>query len=180
MADWKTFEPFEAPGRKQNERLRFTVSQEFVDINFQVNRLTPLFQASAHLYARLPDINLINLVAEANPTPTLTTLDDALACYEGIMRPHDDEDNGDSVLIYVLRPSVTIERYLSMACQARAFIPPTKSLLTALVRTNKAIHDENGALDGCVTRLEWILAEGEDKMLPKNAKTRYKVQHWVK
>lgn len=180
LADWKTFESFEAPGRVKTERLRFTVSQEFIDMHFQSNRLTPLFQASAHLYKRLPEINLISIVKTASPTPTLTNLDDAYACYEGIKRPHDDEDNGDSVLVYVLRPAVTIERQVSMACLARAIVPIQKSVLTALVRTKLPIQSVNHAIDGCVTRLEWVSAEteGDNEMLPRNAKMRYRVKHW--
>lgn len=178
MSDWKTFEPFTAPGRVKTERLRFSVSQEFVDTHFQIHKLTPLFQAKTHLYATLPNVNLIRLVAASVPPPTLTTLDDAYACFEGIRRPHDDEDNGDSVLVYVMRPSVTVESHLSMACQVRAVTPPTKTVLTVLVRTNKGLHDDGGAIDGCVTRLEWVFAEGENILLPKGANMRYTAQHW--
>ena len=178
MAHWKTFEPFTAPGRVRSDRLRFTVSQEFVDTHFQIHKLTPLFQASTHLYARLPEVNLIRLVAASVPPPVLTTLDDAYACFEGIQRPHDDEDNGDSVLVYVLRPPVTVEWHQSMACSVRAVAPPTKTVLTVLVRTNKTLHDDAGALDGCVTRLEWVFADGEQILLPKGADVRYTRRHW--
>ena len=178
MADWNTFDSFMAPGRDRENRLRFTVSQEFVDTHLQIHKLTPLFQVKTHLYATLPEINLIHLVAASVPPPVLTTLDDAYACFEGIQRPHDDEDNGDSVLVYVLRPAVTVESYPSMTCQLRAVTPPTKTVLTVLVRTNKALHDANGAIDGCVTRVEWVFAEGEDILLPKYADVRYTRRHW--
>lgn len=178
MPDWKTFEVTHAPGPDGKSRLRLSVSKEFVDRHFDANRLTPLFQMSAHVYGRLPNINLIKQVEQAKPTTTLTTLDDAIACFEGIERPHDDEHNGDTVLIYVLRPDVTIERRVSMACQAAAAVPPKSSVLTALVRTNLDLHDENGVIGGCITRLEWVFA-GNDG-LPKLHETRYTTKHWSK
>ena len=179
MADWRSFEAFSAPGRNKSERLRFIISQEFLDTHFKVNRLTPIFQTSAHLFARLPEINLIGRVSGGQPAVHLTTLDDAYACFEGIQRPHDDEDNGDSVLVYVLRPLVTIERVVSMTCQAGPLVPPPDCVLTVLVRTNLGLQDAEGNIDGVVTRLEWVLADGKDKTLPKNAESRYKVAHWI-
>lgn len=176
MPHWKEFESLTAPGRDQAQRFRFIVSQEFVDKHFQINRLTPIFQTGAHLYGRLPEINLIESVRDGDPKVHLTTLDDSIACFEGIMRPHDDEQNGESVLIYVLRPSVTIERIKSMACQAGAVVPPKSTVLTVLVRTNVDLQDEDGPVDGIITRLEWVMA-GDDG-LPKRHESRYTTTHW--
>jgi len=178
MSDWKTFEPIDVPGLNDGARLRLTVSQEFIDRHFEISRLTPIFQMNAHIYGRLPDINLISQVEKSEPTTQLTTLDDAIACFEGIERPHDDEQNGDTVLVYVMRPDVTIERKQSMACQASAAVPPKSSVLTVLVRTNLDLHDGDGAIDGSITRLEWVVA-GNDG-LPKSHETRYARQHWTK
>lgn len=180
MADWKTFEAIEAPGRERSKLLRLTISQEFVDTYFSVNRLTPIFQASAHIFGRLPAINLIDRVASSKPSPTLTTLRDAYALYEGVERPHDEENNGDSVLIYVLRPEITIEHHQSMACQARALTPPQHSVLTALVRTDGGLHGGPNGVEGAITRLEWVFAERVgNRMLPKGADKRYGKNHWV-
>ncbi|MEQ8867939.1 MAG: hypothetical protein RLN94_22215 [Roseovarius sp.] len=178
MPDWKTFEAVEAPGRTDDKTLRLMVSQEFVDRHFEVNRLTPIFQLNAHVFGRLPEINLIDQVQKSDPTTHLTTLHDAIACFEGIERPHDDEKNGDTVLVYVLRPTVTIERKPSMACQAAAAVPPKSSVLTVLVRTNQDLHDDCGQVDGCITRVEWVVA-GIDG-LPKSHETRYTTQHWIR
>ncbi|WP_299968422.1 hypothetical protein [uncultured Roseobacter sp.] len=178
MPDWKTFEVVDAPGPTKDSGLRLTVSQEFIDRHFEISRLTPIFQMNAHIYGRLPDINLISQVANSDPTTDLTTLNDAVACFEGIERPHDDERNGDTVLVYVLQPAVTIERTVSMACQASAAVPPKSSVLTVLVRTNLDLQDGEGAIDGSITRIEWVVA-GNDG-LPKSHETRYTTQHWTK
>jgi hypothetical protein len=178
MPDCKTFEAIDAPSTVEGARLRLRVSQEFIDRHFEISRLTPIFQLNAHVFGRLPNINLIKQVASSNPTTHLTTLDDAIACFEGIERPHDDERNGDTVLVYVIRPEVTIERRQSMACQAAAAVPPQSSVLTVLVRTNLDLHDDEGTIDGCITRLEWVVA-GKDG-LPKSHETRYTTQHWTK
>lgn len=177
MPAWNDFEIFTAPGRDKNIRMRFIISKEFIDTHTEINKLTPLFQTTAHLYGRLPNINLISRVEDADPTPTLMTLDDASACYEGIKRPLDDENNGSSVLIYILKPDVTIERSASMTCMARAAIPPNNSVLTVLVRTNQGLQDDCGDIDGCVTRLEWVFS-GDNDFLPKDADTRYDKKYW--
>lgn len=178
MPKWNEFEPFEAPGRDRSARVRLTISQEYVDTLVEVRRLTPLFWLSSHVFGRLPEINLIRLVENAQPTTQLTTLDDAYALFEGIKRPHDDENNGESVLVYVLRPSVSIEFAASMGCQAQAALPPENAVLTVLVRTNKPLQDEDGEIHGVVTRIEWVISEGKKEILPKEYEKRYNKRHW--
>ena len=178
MPNWKTFETIDAPAADQNKRIRLSVSQEFVDKHLEANRLTPIFQVSSHIYGRLPDINLISQVQNADPTTHLTTLDDAIACFEGIERPHDDELNGDTVLIYVLRPSASIQRQAGMGCQAAVVVPAKSTVLTVLVRTNLALQDDGGDINGCITRIEWVFA-GDDG-LPKSHEKRYTTLRWIK
>ena len=69
MAEWKNFEVFEAPAPDKKERLRLSISQELIDTNFDVMKLTPIFQISTHLFGRLPNINLISMVEKAEPSP---------------------------------------------------------------------------------------------------------------
>lgn len=66
----------------------YAISEHFTYCNAAVSRLSPIFQV-----ARLGRGVVI---------PTLTTLADSVACFRGVKRPYDDEENGESVVVYVL------------------------------------------------------------------------------
>lgn len=178
MEKWCEFGVASANSRDKKTQLTFTVSQEFIDIHLDIRRLTPLFMLATHVFGALPPINAIAKLESANPSPTLMTLLDAHACFEGIERPHDDEDNGDTVLVYVLKPVTTIEYRANLSCVAEAAKPPNSSVLTVLVRTNGALQDGNVSLDGHITRIEWVLSSPDDNNLPKAHETRYRIRHW--
>ena len=178
MTSWNEFGVFEAPGRKKEELVRLTVSQEFINTHMEIRRLTPLYQFHAHVLGRLPQINLISKLENSALVPDLTTLNDSTALFEGIKRPHDDEDNGDSVLIYVLRPTISIEWAATMSVMAQAIVPPQNSVLTVLVRTNLDLQDDAGPIHGCVTRVEWVKSSPDSQFLPNNSDQRYETKHW--
>lgn len=176
MAEWNTFEQVvEAPSKDKDRMLRFGISKEFVDTNLAVRKLTPIYQLHAHDLGQLPPINL---VSELKPAPELTTLKDSLALFEGVKRPHVDENDGASVLVYVLKPKITIEWAATMKVMAQTVFPPTNSTFTALVRTDLELQDKQGPIHGLVTRVEWTLTNSPDLFLPKNYDTRYDTRHW--
>jgi hypothetical protein len=108
MENWLSFPDVSAPsGLNRKIMYRYRVSLEFVERNASISRNTPILQIWAHIVGQLPPINNISRLAGATPTPTLSTLAKAVGCFQGLKRPHDDEHDGDSVLIYVLIPSLT-------------------------------------------------------------------------
>jgi hypothetical protein len=181
MTNWLAFPTVMAPNPKRGEtNLTLVVSETFIQRNSSNNRNTPILQLWAHVIGQLPPINNISKVAGSSITPTLLTLNDATACFGGINRPHDDEENGHSVLVYVLNPKVSIQFEPSMTCQARSVVVPPKSVLTVQVRPAFSGQAVDQGVNGIVTRLEFVVNDEKEPLLPKGFQVRYDKMFWRK
>jgi hypothetical protein len=178
MANWLSLPDVTAPGMIRRDRVTYRISPEFVEKNSGVNRATPVMQLWAHIVGTLPPINNIARLAAARPTPTLTTLQNSVALYQGINRPHDDERDGDSVLVYVVNPLVSIAYHLDMACVAKAVTLPKNTVLTVQVRPNHPLLKGESQLNGVVTRLEFVSSDPMDPTVPVDHGTRYARLLW--
>lgn len=132
----------------------------------------------AHLCGQLPPINAIKILEKGDLVPTISTLHDATACFQGIERPHLMEDNGDNVVVYILKPDVTIQFASAMACMARALKPAIPFVLTVQVVLAKSLHDCPNGVSGIVTRIEPVACDPENNNLPVDFSTRYRTQCW--
>lgn len=157
---------------------RYRISPEFVERNAGINRNTPVFQLWTHLVGTLPPINNVGRLAGAVPTPTLTTLADAKGCFQGIKRPHDTERDGDSVLVYILNPLVTIAYHPDMVCLAKAVTIPKHTVLTVQVRLDHPLLADESQLNGVITRLEFVSSDISDPTMPIDHGTRYARTLW--
>ena len=154
MPHWTEFDTFSAPNPKEGaDPLRLSLSPELISLNENVQKATVLYQAWCHLLKALPPINNIGRIEKTKPSVSLTSLHDAVACFAGVQRPHDDEKNGQSVLIYVLNPTISLEYSPSMVCLARAVEVPSNSVLTVQVRPNFPVNDGNDGVNGLVPRV---------------------------
>lgn len=162
----------------KSDRLTLLASDDVTGARSRNFRHTPLFMYWAHIVGRLPPINAIGLLAEGDPTPTLLTLHDAVACFQGVERPHLLEDNGDSVVVYVLKPAVTIEYAASLACLARAVQPAIPFALTVQMVLSEALHIRPRGIDGVITRIEAVGCDANDANLPVEYGTRYRRRCW--
>jgi hypothetical protein len=105
---------------------------------------------------------------------------DSVACFSGLQRPHDDERDGASVLVYVLNPKVSLEYSPSLVCLAQAVPVPSNCVLTVQVRPNFPLQQGEDGVNGLVTRLEFVVNDGRDSRLPRDFDSRYKAQKWVR
>lgn len=158
-------------------------------------RISPIFWIWAHVVGELPPINNISRFHQVEVVPSLTTLEESIACFQGVQRPYDDEEHGETVLIYVLNPSVSIDRDVNLVCPAKAVKVPSNTCLTVQVKPTNALHSSQIALDsgsvmrsirpedaeiihGVVTRLEFISGAGDRPVLPKKYEERYHRRLW--
>jgi hypothetical protein len=179
MEHWLSFPEVSAPsGLSRNVKHRYIVAPEFVERNAGISRNTPILQLWTHVVGQLPPINNISRLAGATPTPTLTTLLKAVGCFQGLKRPHDDEHDGDSVLIYVLNPLVTIAYHADMVCLAKAVTVPKNTVLTVQVRPKHPLLTAESQLNGVVTRLEFVSSDASDPTMPVDHGTRYARLLW--
>jgi hypothetical protein len=156
-----------------------SISPHFIERSAGVYRRTAIFQTWTHVVGTLPPINNIGRLAASPHAPTLTTLADSVACFRGVNRPYDDEKNGESVIIYVLNPSVSIEYEVDMACVARGVKVPADTALTVQVKPGKSLQIDGHDIFGMVTRLEFVSGDGGNPILPKGHSTRYLQRLWL-
>lgn len=179
MTNWLAFPNIGAPSPQDpNRHLNYAVSDTFIERNASNHRNTPILQMWTHVLGQLPPINNISKVSNSGLVPTLQTLNDAVACFEGINRPHDNENNGQSVLVYILTPTVSIQFEPNMVCQARSIEVPPMTVLTVQVRPAASLQAVDQGINGIVTRLEFVLADEADPRLPKAFGTRYTRMFW--
>jgi hypothetical protein len=178
MANWLSFPDVSAPGIARNRQAKYRISPEFVQKNANVNRASPIIQLWTHVVGSLPPINNIARLAGSNPTPTLTTLQNSVGLYQGIKRPHDDERDGDSVLVYILNPLVSIAYQADMVCVARAVTLPKNTVLTVQVRPKHPLLEGESQLNGVITRLEFVSSDPLDPTVPVDHGTRYARLLW--
>lgn len=179
LMHWLDFETTTAPNPvKDGEPLRVAMSPELIRMSGNILRATPVYQLWCHVMGKLPPINNIAKVESSEPKPTLTTLHDAVACFGGLQRPHDDEFDGRSVLVYVLTPTISLEYIPSMVCLARAFRVPTNTVFTVQVRPHFALQQEMDGIHGLVTRIEPVFGTPETPHLPAKHDSRYGERFW--
>ena len=128
----------------------------------------------------LPPINNVEKLNLAKPPVSLTTLHDSVACFCGLKRPHDDEKDGSSVLVYVVNPRISLEYSPSMVCLVRPVIVPSHTVLTVQVRPHFPLQQGADGIDGTVTRLEFVFNDEGDPRLPRSYDSRYEKTMWVK
>jgi hypothetical protein len=96
-----------------------------------------------------------------------------------VKRPYDDEPAGESILVYVLNPEVTLEYVWDLVCVAKSVRVPSNTCLTVQVKPLKTpLRRENRDVEGVVTRLEFVSGDGGEPTLPKRFEDRYIEQLW--
>lgn len=181
MPDQKWNQPplIKAPAHDdRNREIMLGVSDDLTGVRNPNFRNTPLFMVWAHTLGQLPPINAIAKLAESDPTPSLGTLFDATACFQGVDRPYLNEANGENILVYVLKPAVTIEFKADMACSARAVKPAIPFLLTVQVVLATSLHKTIDGVDGLLTRIEPVACDPDDVSLPVGHAERYRTRCW--
>jgi hypothetical protein len=154
------------------------VSDDMTGIRNPNFRNTPLFMVWTHTLGMLPPINAIGKLEASDPTPTLCTLFDSTACFQGVDRPYLNEANGENIVVYVLKPAVTIEYRADMACSARAVQPAIPFLLTVQVVLATSLHKVVDGVDGLLTRIEPVACDPDDVGLPVGHSERYRKRCW--
>jgi hypothetical protein len=164
----------------QTQIVSYAISEQFMGRNSSVVRLSPIFQMWVHVVGKLPPINNVRRVFRGTVVPDVTTLADSVALFRGVRRPYDDEEQGESVLVYVLNPTATIAYEVDPACLAKASLVPPNTCLTVQVKPAKSLQVHGESVQGVVTRLEFVSGsrEGGNPILPLRHSDRYIERLW--
>lgn len=170
-------------------RINLELSKEFIVGNLRKNIRTPIYQAWAHLAAQLPpSIPNISVLQARGQLPHFTTLEQAHACFRGVERPHDCEENGDSLFVYVVKVPLTV-RFDNRPPLALPIVQRLAEdlVLTAIVAQTPLVAAESVGGDlqdgtervwGRVLKIEVIEAASDGEWLPIGHKDRYDARIW--
>lgn len=192
---WLQLPHAKAPSPEDRKKIvTYAISEDLVQRLFAANRLTMIFQLWAHVVGELPPIHNVSRLLHGEVTPSLTTLAQSVACFRGVNRPYDDEEEGESVLVYVLNPTVSVDRDVNLVCLAKAVKVPSGTCLTVQVKPTKPLQSDESSVEkgvtrsfdsedvkiirGVVTRLEFVSGNGEIPILPKRHAGRYRQKLW--
>lgn len=161
------------------ETVNLMVSPSSIDKFVQAHRLTDIFQAWAHLVGEMPPVNNAELVRRAeHPNDTILALRDAHACFKGVKRRYDQDDDGKEIYVYVIATPFTVRRQSSMATAAGVFPAPDSTVLTVQVKPRLALHDCDESLWGAIVKWEFVDADKERPDFPNRYGTRYDSLVW--
>jgi hypothetical protein len=143
-------------------------------------RRTTIFEAWAHLVGEMPPVNNAYHYPRAQkPEAVLRTIRDAHACFRGLHRPCDKEDDGEDTLVYVLETPQTVRWTADMACVVELVDVPDKTVLTIHVREAARLQIPVEGVWGAITKWEFVNADAEQPSLPIDHNTRYGRRLWT-
>jgi len=177
--DWQNPPPVIAPSPEDKTvMVEYDISTDISGTDKDNYRRTPLFQVWAHLHGEPPPIKNVSIIENDKVQPTYQTLSDATACFIGINRPINDQENGSKVITYVLKPEYTVEYEPRMGAPIRAKKLNADYVLTVQIVLNSSLQLEGKRLSGRVTRLEIVECDTANDRLPKNHANRYGDMLW--
>jgi hypothetical protein len=143
------------------------------------NRKTPIWQAWVHLAGTVPPINNAKFVYTDHPGCDFGDLKRPVAIFRGVKRPWLDEEDGRSVLAYVLNPTHTMFNELNMVCVAQGAKAPEDTVLVVLVRPyDAACKAPESGLFGAITKWEFVPSDCDIPSLPEDYGERYAEELW--
>jgi hypothetical protein len=160
-----------------------TVSLQIMDSTIsklvQAGRRTEIFQAWVHLVGEMPPINNAELVRKTDcPDAHFGRLAEAHACFRGVNRRYDHDDNGSEVYVYVIRTGHTVRWKSDLRCVAAYYPAPPNVLLTVQAKPIKALQDCEKDVWGGLVKWEFVNADAERHEFPAEFTSRYDELVW--
>lgn len=162
------------PGDK-SKYWRLKIAQNDVRKLALAGRRQPAFDLWSVVLGQAPPVPGVE--RRNNPQPKdLTSLQDAHACFRGIKRPLAEDDTGDNVIAYVLRPHFFYEYDPTMVSVASKIPVPRDVVFVVYAR----IDGESGTGEPRGTLTHWGFVESDRKalFLPISHASRYRTRLW--
>lgn len=152
-----------------------TTIQEYA----KAQRKVPLLQVWSHLVGEMPPLNNAYHYPQSQyPDADIRSIQSAVACFKGVNRPLNKEDDGENVYVYVFTTPQTVIWKPGMACMVAIADSPPNTVFTVHVRSSDALQDAVGDVWGAITKWEFVGADAERPTLPKNYRERYGDTLW--
>ncbi len=115
----------------------------------------------------------VNVPAEEG----LTTLVEAHACFRGILRAIAEDDNGDHVIAFILKPRFFYEHAINMVCAAAKRATPEGLVFVTHARLDQP-YDPQSTTVGVITHGGFVEVDPKDPLLPVDHASRYVERLW--
>lgn len=161
------------------ETVKLMVSPSTVEKFVGTRRFTDIFQAWAHLVGEMPPVNNAELIRRTeHQNDTIVALCDAHACFKGVKRRYDQDDDGKEIYVYVIATPFTVRWQRSMVTAAGVYASPDSTLLTVQVKPRLALQECDESLWGAIVKWEFVDADQERPDFPQRYDTRYDALVW--
>lgn len=176
---WADFPLLDAPSPTERAPIKLQLSRAFIIGNLRKNLRTPIYQCWAHLVGVVPPVPNIGFLKERGSLPSLTTLNDAHACFRGVSRPHGSELDGGRVFTYVLKVPLTVR----FDDTPPVSVPAVQRLdddivLAVYVEAVEGLQINGESVWGAVLRIELVETDGGGQALPVDHESRYDERLW--
>ena len=132
-----------------------------------------------HIVGEAPPVNNAELVRRTDfPNAKFGCLADAHACFKGVKRRYDDDDNGNDIFVYVVQTDYTVRFKTDMRSVASYFPAPDGALLTVQAKPKAALQDCRFDVWGAIVKWEFVKSDAEQKLFPEDFGNRYDEMVW--
>jgi hypothetical protein len=141
-------------------------------------RLQPIWETWSVVFGEPPPVpNVKSWGVNVPADQGLSTLVEAHACFRGIRRALAEDDVGDDVIAFILKPKFFYEHGINMVCAAAKRATPSDLVFALHARLDHPRDDQNSTV-GVVTHGGFVEADAADPMLPIDHGTRYCRRLW--
>ena len=159
--------------------MRLEIACSTIKKLIDANRRTELFQVWAHLVGEMPPVNNAHLVQMTeHSSDAIVAIEDAHACFKGVNRRYDQDENGRDVYVYIISTPYTVRWQSSMRTTVGIFPAPEGTLLTVQVKPRQALQDCQEGIWGAIVKWEFVHADRERTDFPDGYGERYGALVW--
>ena len=157
---------------------RFRLSREDSIKAASMRRLQPIWDLWSIVLGEPPPVpNVTTWGVNVPAEEGLIKLVEAHACFRGIRRAIAEDDDGENVVTYVLKPPCFYEKVTNLVCLAQKRATPEDLVYTAHARLDVPV-DPNSPTIGVVTHGGFVEADRNNALLPRDYESRYAERLW--
>lgn len=162
-----------------SKTIMLAVSDDTVQRIIKAGRRTELCAGWAHIVGQMPPVNNAELIRRTDYSDVvIRSLSDADACFAGVQRRYDQENDGRSVYVYSIRSPHTVRWAPTMRSVIDVFPSVQGTVITVQVRSVDSLQCETAGVWGTITKWEVVNADRERPELPEGYAERYDSLLW--
>jgi hypothetical protein len=162
----------------KSQTCRFRLSREDATKAALARRLQPIWEVWSVVIGEPPPVPNVRVWGVNVPADEgLTTLVEAHACFRGINRALAEDDNGDDVIAFVLKPRFFYEHATNLVCAAAKRATPEGLVFVVHARLDVPCESDVATI-GVVTHGGFVASDPADPLLPEHHSSRYKTRLW--